>query len=488
MKIETNPRDEHQVQIVAEFDAETLEKFKHRAARKIATEAKIPGFRPGKAPYDVIRRFAGEKTIVNEAMELLVDEVYPDVIKEANVKPYGPGELENIISVEPPKLSFVVPLEPEITLGDYRSVRLDYSPQPFDEKEVDRFFYQIQTNYATVEPADDRPAQENDVVFLTYNGALTHPAEGEDPIVINETPFQQLIKPEDQPQENELPFPGFGRLLIGAKAEEERDFVYTYPEDATLEKAKGKEVNFHTKVQSVKTLVLPELNDEFAQTAGNYPSFETMKETIRTRLEANSHEEYDQKYFTEIIDHIHEQSTLKYPPQALKEEIEEVLRSIEQDLSNQKLDLDTYLKIRKTDKDAFIETEVKPTAVKRLERSLIIDEVSKAENIKVDQQQLESGFNTTLSELNASGELPKLRRRIGDEKLANVIAMQTASRLINSQVLTRLKDIATGKSIEIAPEAPATIEQSTAEPENSAVIVETKENADESPVVGELKE
>ena len=154
MKIETTPRDEHQVQIVAEFDDETLEKFKHRAAHKIATEAKIPGFRPGKAPYDVIRRFAGEKTIVNEAMELLVDEVYPDVIKEANVKPYGPGELENVISIAPPKLSFIVPLEPEITLGDYRSVRLDYAPQPFDEKEVDRFFYQLQTNYATVEPSD----------------------------------------------------------------------------------------------------------------------------------------------------------------------------------------------------------------------------------------------------------------------------------------------------------------------------------------------
>ena len=103
---------------------------------------------------------------------------------------------------------------------------------------------------------------------------------------------------------------------------------------------------------------------------------------IHTRLETDNHAAYEQKYFTEIIDHIHEQSTLKSPPQALKEEIEEVLRSIEQDLSNQKLDLDTYLKIRKTNKEAFIEAEVKPTAVKRLERSLIIDELSKAEKIK----------------------------------------------------------------------------------------------------------
>jgi trigger factor len=213
-----------------------------------------------------------------------------------------------------------------------------------------------------------------------------------------------------------------------------------------------------------------------------------MKETIRTRLETNSREEFDQKYFTDIIDRVHEQSTLKYPPQALKEEIEEVLRSIEQDLSNQKLDLDTYLKIRKTDKDIFIETDVKPTAIKRLERSLILDEVSKSENIKVDQQQLESGFNTTLSELQTSGELPKLRRRIGDEKLANVIAMQTASRLINSQVLARLKEIATGKYIEAATDTPVVVEQTTTEPENSAINAESKANTEESPVIGESTE
>ena len=102
LKIETFERDDHQKKIIAEFDADTLERFKRQAARKIATESRIPGFRPGKAPYDMVRRIRGDQAIQEEAINLLLDDAYPQVIKEAGIDAYGPGQLEEVLSLDPP--------------------------------------------------------------------------------------------------------------------------------------------------------------------------------------------------------------------------------------------------------------------------------------------------------------------------------------------------------------------------------------------------
>ena len=119
MKIETVARDDQQTRLVAELDVETLEKYKHQAARKVSQSTKIPGFRPGKAPYDLVRRMVGDERLTQEAVELLLDEVYPKVLTEANINPSGPGKLEEIVSMDPPTFAFIVPLPPEVQIEDY---------------------------------------------------------------------------------------------------------------------------------------------------------------------------------------------------------------------------------------------------------------------------------------------------------------------------------------------------------------------------------
>ncbi|HEX9029102.1 MAG TPA: trigger factor family protein, partial [Anaerolineales bacterium] len=117
MKLETEVRDDHQVRLITEIEPDQYEKSKHKAARKIANETRIPGFRPGKAPYDMVRRYIGEAKINSEALELLMDAVYPEAIKEAGIEPFGPGSLEEILSTEPVKFAFLVPLAPTVNLG-----------------------------------------------------------------------------------------------------------------------------------------------------------------------------------------------------------------------------------------------------------------------------------------------------------------------------------------------------------------------------------
>ncbi|MCX7976476.1 MAG: trigger factor, partial [Bellilinea sp.] len=215
MKLEIQPRDDHQVNVIAEFENELLEQFKRRSARKIAEKTRIPGFRPGKAPYDVVRRVVGDEALLEQAIEDLIDEYYPKILEEAQIKPGAAGNLEKILSLDPPKFSFIVPLEPEVDLGNYKDIRLEYSPEAVEEQEVTEFLKRLQTNYSTAEPVD-RPAQDGDLVYVKFSGKLTQPAEGEDEVVFPERPAQFILG-SDLMENRSFPFPGFSENLVGKK-------------------------------------------------------------------------------------------------------------------------------------------------------------------------------------------------------------------------------------------------------------------------------
>jgi trigger factor len=464
LKIETEPRDDHQVKLTAEFEPEVTEKYKHQAARKIAKESKIPGFRPGKAPYDIVRRLYGDKLIEEQAVELLVDDLYPQILKEAGVEPAGAGQLENIISMDPPKFSFIVPLAPEVKLNDYHAMRQEYAPEPVTDEDVTKFMRNLQTGSATAEPVE-RPVQEGDLVYAKVNGILSEPAEGEDPDLIKETPLQVIIG-ENNPDPDDFPFEGFSKELIGMAPNEQKKIPYTYPEDSKYEKLRGKKVEFTLTVESVKAMKLPELNDEFAQSMGDFTSLDDLRKNIQTQLEVNRSNEYDQKYLNEFIDKIVQESTIEYPPQILEDEEKEILEDIEHDLSHQQLDLDTYLKTRQLEKDAFIEDEVKPSAKKRLERSLLLEQIAQAEKIELDRKELEAAVTQTLLQLQNQPNQRKPRSKAEMRNMTNVVTIQTANRLLNRQIMDRLKEIGSGKFVpaqETVAETPAE-EKSVPEP------------------------
>ena len=126
MKIETQELENHRVKLTVETDSAPLEQAKRQAATKLAKRTKIPGFRPGKAPYAMVVKHLGDTVILEEAIEILIDDLYPKVIEEAGVKTYGPGKLDEITSLEPPTFAFIVALAPTVVLGDYRAIRIPY--------------------------------------------------------------------------------------------------------------------------------------------------------------------------------------------------------------------------------------------------------------------------------------------------------------------------------------------------------------------------
>ena len=470
MKIETQPTDKHEVKITAELDTENFEQFKHRAARQIAKEAKIPGFRPGKAPYDVVRRLYGDEMIEKQAVELLIDDVYPKILDEANIKPGGAGQLEEVLSTNPPKFTFIVPLIPEVIICDYKSLRQDYQFEALSDEEYTKFINNLRKGTATAEPVD-RPVEVDDLVYVKIAGKLAEPKEGEEPEIVKDRPYQVVVG-DDVDIEDAWPFPGFSNELIGLKQDDEKIIIYSYPEESQYDKLRGKEVEFKVIVQSNKKLILPTLDDDFAKLVG-YQSLEEMEKTIRERLETNKRDEFDQNYVEGLIEKIVEKSDIKYPPAALDEEVHEVMHSFEHDLADQKMDIETYLKVRNLERDTFIESEIKPTAVKRLERSLIIEKIATEEKMALDQEKLKNEITSTLGQLVNNPSFKKPKNNAEYKQLVDAVSYDAANRLFNKQVMDKLVEIGSGNAplVEINDAIPETKSET---PETNGVLVDTK--------------
>lgn len=230
MKIDKIIQDDRQAKLTVEYTADEFETFKRRAAKKVSKNAKIPGFRPGKAPYQVIVNHYGEETIIQEAIDLLIEFDYPNILKQAEIEPSGAGNLESLETLDPPKFILMIPLEPEIDLGDYREVRKPYELEEFNTSAVDDYIINLRRRSATIVPAE-HPAEVGDLVYYKLSGEFLNPADDEDATITDKTPQEAIIQDEEHISDNEWPYPGFNRELLGVKDGDEKEIQYTYPED-----------------------------------------------------------------------------------------------------------------------------------------------------------------------------------------------------------------------------------------------------------------
>ena len=435
MKFEKTIQEDHQAKVVVEVESDRLEAAKRRAARKISEQGKIPGFRPGKAPYEVIRRHYSDAAIYERAVELLVDETYPLMLKEADIKPAAAGTLENIEGTEIPKFTFLVPLLPEVELGNYSDIRQAYEFETPGEDKLQQAIDELQQMYSATETVE-REAQEGDYILADLK------SEKES---LTRTGFATMIRKEDR--DNEFPFPGFARQLLGLKAGDAKTISHQFPDDFSDETLAGQSAEMEVTVKTVRSVTLPELNDDFAKMVGQYENFEALKEALKKDVEDRARADYDDEYFARLIDTIKEGATIKYAQHTLEHEAEHVVDDLRQRLSQQGLDLETYYKMRNTDAKKFFEEEAKPVAQKRLERSLIMDEISRQQNIEVDNEALDAEFNNTLMNLQMQGiNLNEIKGgKKGQQQVAEAVAMESANRVLTRRTLDRLKAIATGE-------------------------------------------
>ena len=286
MKIEKTFTDDHQVRVRAEFEQEILEGFKRKGARKIAKNTRIPGFRPGKAPYSVVVNHIGEAAILEEALDLMLNDVYPKVLEQENIEPYAPGNLEEVPSQEPPIFEFLIPLYPETELGDVDSLKKAYEPPVITDEEVEDSITQMRRNYANIIPVEGA-AQVGQLVYMTIEAVDENPKDPEEAVLVKSAPQQRLFRPGRR-KGIEWPFKGFARELIGKQAEDQFSIPHTYPDDERHGSFAGKDVRFDINIQSVKELELPEIDQEFLSTIGGFENEAALRQAVREKLEADN--------------------------------------------------------------------------------------------------------------------------------------------------------------------------------------------------------
>lgn len=434
MNIEKQYQDNHSVKLVVEVDQEKMSIYKKRAATKISERGNISGFRPGKAPYHIVARMYGEAAITEQAIDLFIDAEYSNILKEADVNPGASGSLENIESMDPPKFIFSVPLAPEIDLGDYTSVRMPYEWTAPEQKDVDAALEDLRQMYASTETVE-RAIETGDYVLLDVTSETPE---------LNRTGFATFVRKEER--DTEWPYNGFANELIGLKAGESKTIKHTFPADWDVEELQGKEVEITAAIKTVRGVTLPEINDDFAKMTGAGETVDALMEAVKKDVETRSKNEYDDKYFVELIEKVKENATIKYHEHTLEHEGEHVLQDLAQRLAQQGMDLDTYFKVRNTTREEFYESDVKPVAKKRLERGLILDEIVKVEKIQIDDDALNAEYMNAINSLAMQGmDFNKVRGgKKGQRELSQAIAMDAASRVMTRKALEMLKSIATG--------------------------------------------
>lgn len=476
MNIETEFLEDQQIKITVEVDADQLEASKRKAAKKIARRIKVPGFRPGKAPYQVIRRQIGDEALLEESLEILVNDIYPKVIEETEIEPYGPGNLENVVSLDPMTLEFVIPLMAEVEIGDYQSIRLPYEPPEVTDQDVEAVELDFRQRQA-IEETVDREAGVGDRLSLRLSAKrFEEDEDNEDSSeadLIEERSTSVIIADDQDDTGNEWPFSGFSRELVGMSTGDDKTLVYTFPEDSPFETLRDVNAEFSIHIEDVKSRVLPKLNDEFAQSLGEYEDLDALQKDIRESLEQRGLEAYNSEYDDQVIDQIIEGSTIKYPPQMKENEINNIIQQLESRLGNQGLDMDIYLKTREMDAQG-LRDEAEPVADSRVKRSLVLLEIAQKEEIDISESELQEETTRTLDSITRFMSDSDRKQFDEPNAIMNLTGNIYAELRIN-RTIEYLRSVANG-------EAEAEVEQESDAPEPQDT---SEEPSDEAQAAGD---
>ncbi len=386
MKIETERLENCQMALTIEVDEKRAKRALRSVARRISRRAKIPGFRPGKAPYNVVARYFGKEALSNEVLDELGDAVYKEALDKAGLEPFGQAQLTDY-ETNPLVLKMVVPLAPVVELGDYRQIRLEPDEGTASEEEIDEALRRIQEQNTFWEPVK-RPAQWDDLAIVDIEGTV----KGE---TVVENEGRELSLKADSPQ----PLPGFNEKILGMTVNEQREFTLTYPEEFDNKELSGQPAHFTVHLQDLKEKVAPDIDDDLARTVGSYETLEDLKAELRRQLQAKAEQEFANRALTALI----ERSEIEFPPIMLEKGIDDWLKEFDRSLRRQGLNLDNYLEMQKLTEEEFRQ-EVSPQVEERLKRSLALGKLAELEGLEIKSNEVVDEVLKRLAAI-ARGEL-----------------------------------------------------------------------------------
>lgn len=438
MKITTERRENCIVALNIQVDEKETDNYLQGAARTLAREYRVPGFRPGKAPYSVVLRRFGVEAVRGQAVDQFGDQIFEQGLKESGLVPVAQATLENV-TWEPMTLHLQVPVAPEVNLGAYRDIRVGWEEIQITDEEFEEALANLRKEHAEWEKVE-RPTALGDQVVIDITGTV----DGK--VVLSNTDRETVLN-ADSP----YPVPGFATQVVGMTPGETREFDLTYPEDHYNPDTAGKSAHFEARLHEIKVQNLPELNDEFATLVGDYENLQDLKVKLRQSLLERKQTQAKEEHLEQIWSQLLSTAQVEYPKAYLDREIEAMKEQLSRQLQQRGSDLDTFFKLTNTTEEAW-KGEITPRAQDRLKRQLILGKIVELEKITVEQAETDA-------------EIAKIVEPLGDQgsNLREWLNSPTGAMTVTENVMA---DKATERLLAIARgQAPALEEakESTAE-------------------------
>jgi trigger factor len=383
MKVTAEKLQNSQIELNIEMEGGEQDEYEKKAYNHLVGRVKIPGFRKGKTPRSVLERHIGKDAFLEETLEFLIPEAYRKALEEQNIDPIAHPEIQ-LVQNEPVIFKAIVPVKPEVKLGDYQSIRLEQKKVEVSDEDVIKALDSLRKQQATLLPVE-RPAAMGDVITMDVEGE----SEGQ-----TFPPSKDYVY--ELSEDSQTLLPGFAEKLIGLEKGETATFSLSYPDDYEMQELAGKEFTFNVTVKEIKEKQLPELDDEFAKAVGS-EDLASLKsqilENIKAKAESTNRMEFEQK----IVDTVVEQSEVIYPPILIENEIDNMLEEEGRRFKEGIKGLEEYLANTNSTMEDHRE-ELKPVAEKRIIRSLILTEIAVKYEVKVEDSEIDEEIEKMLKD------------------------------------------------------------------------------------------
>ncbi|HET8568812.1 MAG TPA: trigger factor [Candidatus Limnocylindria bacterium] len=362
------------VTLKVEVDRDRLAAAADRVFGRRVREAKIPGFRPGKAPRALYERTYGREPLWHEGAEDVIEETYREIVQREDLHPIGTPTVDHT-DVEPERpfsYTLTVPVRPEVALGDTAAHGVVLEPRAVTDEDVERTIAGMREHHAELRPVD-RAAAKGDVLTLDIDADL-------DGRTVTMARQGHLELGRD------YAVPGLADSLVGVTGGEERKLEVTFPDDHPDEQLRGKKGVFTTKVSQVSEKILPDLDDSFAKTVG-VGTLAELRRAVRNELAHGSFHEARDEAAEKVMDHLLSVADVDVPEILVQDELGHMLAQLKDRISQQGMSYEQFLlQARKTEDD--IRGEWREAALRRAKALLVLDAVAKKENVTVSGAEL----------------------------------------------------------------------------------------------------
>ena len=417
MSVQVENLEKNTAKLTIEVPAEKFEEAVQHSYNKNKGKFNIPGFRKGKAPFNMIKKMYGVGVFYEDAVDEVIDASYPDAAKESGLEIVSRPSI-SIEEIEEGKAfvyTAVVAVKPEVTLGEYKGVEVQKTKSEVTEEDIETEIKRAREKNSRLITVEDRGIEDGDKVTIDFDGSVDgkrfEGGKAEDyPLTIGSHTF----------------IDNFEEQLIGKTTGEECEVNVTFPAEYHVEELKNKPAVFKVKVKEIQRKELPEANDDFASEVSDFDTMEEYKKDLTEKLQAEKIEAAKTADEDKVVAKVIENATMEIPDQMVEEQVNGMVNDYARRLESQGISFKQYVEITGMTAEKIGE-QMKPQAIKRIQTRLVLEAVVKAENIQADDAAVEEQFDKMAADFKMDKE--QIKGMFGEEQMAQLkedLAVQKA--------------------------------------------------------------